>query len=211
MFPFPKRRQIKELVEPAETAEEKLTDFTGSFSSISSGRVQMQYFLLFYFFIYRESDFEKLTKATPCEMQRTDLSQAILQLKALYIHNVLRFDFPSPPPAKNLTVALQLLFALNAIDENGELTDPLGVKMAEIPIHPFYSKMLLASGKIIDDTFENIYYLSMRNFPIFVIIIFREFKRKKKLFIHFRSISLFKRNINNIIVHSSRNNICETE
>ncbi|EEB11960.1 ATP-dependent RNA helicase, putative [Pediculus humanus corporis] len=97
--------------------------------------------------LYRESDFEKLTKATPCEMQRTDLSQAILQLKALYIHNVLRFDFPSPPPAKNLTVALQLLFALNAIDENGELTDPLGVKMAEIPIHPFYSKMLLASDQ----------------------------------------------------------------
>lgn len=82
-------------------------------------------------------------------MQRTDLAQAILQLKALGIHNVLRFDFPFPPPAKNLASALQLLYALNAIDEEGELTSPLGVQMSEIPIHPFYSKMLLASGKIL--------------------------------------------------------------
>lgn len=96
---------------------------------------------------FRESDYETFPEATPCEMQRTDLSQGILQLKALGIHNVLRFDFPFPPPAKNLASALQLLFALNAIDEDGELTKPLGANMAEIPIHPFYSKMLLVSGK----------------------------------------------------------------
>ncbi|KAK6631984.1 hypothetical protein RUM44_007014 [Polyplax serrata] len=97
--------------------------------------------------LYRESDYEKFTEATPCEMQRTDLSQAVLQLKALGIHNVLRFDFPFPPPAKNLAAALQLLFALNAIDESGELTQPLGARMSELPIHPLYSKMLLASDE----------------------------------------------------------------
>lgn len=79
-------------------------------------------------------------------MQRTELSMAVIQLKALGIDNVLRFNFPSPPPAKNLASALELLFALDAIDKDGELTKPLGVNMAEFPIHPSYSKILLRSG-----------------------------------------------------------------
>ena len=34
------------------------------------------------------------------EMQRCDLAAAVLQLKALGIHNVVRFDFSSPPPPR---------------------------------------------------------------------------------------------------------------
>jgi len=37
-------------------------------------------------------------------MQRTDLSLAVLQLKALGIENIVRFEFPSAPPAKNLVI-----------------------------------------------------------------------------------------------------------
>lgn len=97
--------------------------------------------------LYQEEEFEKLSAATPPEMQRTELSGAVLQLKALGINNVLRFNFPSPPPAKNLLSALELLYALNAIDDSGQLTDPLGVQMAEFPVSPLHSKTLITSGE----------------------------------------------------------------
>ena len=95
---------------------------------------------------YREVDFQKLSLNTPPEMQRTDLAMAVLQLKALRISNLVRFEFPSAPPSKNLISALELLFALGALDEKGELTKPLGEQMSELPIHPMLSKMLLTSS-----------------------------------------------------------------
>lgn len=95
----------------------------------------------------REEDFQKLPLNTPPEMQRTDLSTAVLQLKALGIDNVVRFEFPSAPPSKNLMSSLELLYALGAIDDNGHLTKPLGENMSELPIHPTLSKMLFSSAK----------------------------------------------------------------
>jgi len=96
----------------------------------------------------REEDFLALPLNTPPELQRTDLCLAILQLKALGIDNVVRFEFPSAPPARNLICAMELLFALGAIDEAGNLTKPLGENMAELPIAPTLSKMLLVSGEM---------------------------------------------------------------
>lgn len=97
--------------------------------------------------LYTEEEYEKLSQSTPPEMQRTNLTSVVLQLKALGIDNVLRFNFPTAPPAKNLLSALELLYALHAIDDNGALTEPHGATMAEFALDPLYSKMLLASGK----------------------------------------------------------------
>lgn len=94
-----------------------------------------------------EKDFLKLTKFTVPEMQRSNLAPVILQLKALGIDNILRFPFPSAPPSEHVISALELLYALDAIDEEGCLTDPLGVQMAEFPLHPLFSKLLLISGQ----------------------------------------------------------------
>ena len=49
-----------------------------------------------------EEQFLALPANTPPEMQRTDLSQSVLQLLALGIDNLVRFEFPSAPPSKNL-------------------------------------------------------------------------------------------------------------
>ena len=57
---------------------------------------------------------------SPAEMQRTDITGAVLQLKALGIDDVLHFDFLSPPPADSLVYALELLYSLHAIDDCGE-------------------------------------------------------------------------------------------
>lgn len=97
--------------------------------------------------MYREEDYDNLAITTPPEIQRTNLLSVVLQLKALGIDNVLRFNFPSPPPAKNLLSALELLYALHAIDDNGELTYLHGTTMAEFALEPLYSKILLASGE----------------------------------------------------------------
>lgn len=43
------------------------------------------------------------------EMQRTDLAPVLLQLKALGIDNVLRFEFPTPPPSQCMMRALEVL------------------------------------------------------------------------------------------------------
>ncbi|XP_015608693.1 probable ATP-dependent RNA helicase DHX35 [Cephus cinctus] len=98
--------------------------------------------------LYTEEAYESLVDVTPPQMQRSDLAPAILQLKALGIDNVLRFNFPSSPPSKNLLSGLELLYALGAIDDNGELTNPVGMKMAEIPLEPVFAKCLIASGEI---------------------------------------------------------------
>ena len=82
----------------------------------------------------REEDYLKLPLNTPPEMQRTDLTLAILQLKALGIDNIVRFEFPSAPPSKNLIASMELLYALGALDDRGLLTRPLGEQMSEIPI-----------------------------------------------------------------------------
>ncbi|EDQ86008.1 uncharacterized protein MONBRDRAFT_33958 [Monosiga brevicollis MX1] len=97
--------------------------------------------------LYTEAGYRELRATTVPEMQRVDISNVILQLKALGIHNVLRFPYLSPPPAKTMVNALESLFALGAIDDQGRLTNPLGFQMAEFPLPPMLSRTLLASGE----------------------------------------------------------------
>ena len=65
--------------------------------------------------LYTQDDFEKLMPATVPEMRRSELTSTILRLKQLGISNVVRFDFPSPPPAQALSRSLELLFALGKV------------------------------------------------------------------------------------------------
>lgn len=97
------------------------------------------------FRLYTEESYKDLPIVTPAEMRRADLSMTILNLKALGIDNILRFNFPSPPPAKNMLASIELLHALGALNAEGQLTTPDGYLMAEMPLPPTFSKMLLAS------------------------------------------------------------------
>lgn len=82
---------------------------------------------------------------TPPELVRSDISMFVLQLKALGIDNVAKFDFMSPPPSDMMIRALEFLFCLKAIDEEGRLTKPLGERMAEVPLDPMMAAILLNS------------------------------------------------------------------
>lgn len=78
------------------------------------------------------------------EIQRTNLGNVVLQLKAMGINDLLGFDFMDPPPVATMVGALESLHALGALDEEGLLTR-LGRKMAEFPLEPNLSKMLILS------------------------------------------------------------------
>ncbi|OIW00634.1 hypothetical protein TanjilG_09115 [Lupinus angustifolius] len=80
------------------------------------------------------------------EIQRTNLANVVLMLKSLGIHDLMHFDFMDPPPAEALLKALELLFALGALNKLGELTK-VGRQMTEFPLDPMLSKMIVASEK----------------------------------------------------------------
>lgn len=56
------------------------------------------------------------------------------------------FDFMDPPPENSLLKALELLYALGALDGKGEITK-LGERMVEFPVDPMLSKMIVGSEK----------------------------------------------------------------
>ena len=97
--------------------------------------------------LYTASAFESLPPTTVPEIQRSDLAPLVLQLKALGIDNIARFDFFTPPPAELVVRALETLFALGALDEYAKLTKPLGLRMAELGLEPMMAKSLLEAGK----------------------------------------------------------------
>ncbi|CAG9863343.1 unnamed protein product [Phyllotreta striolata] len=88
----------------------------------------------------------ELEECTVPEIQRINLGNAVLMLKALGINDLVHFDFLDPPPHETLVLALEQLYALGALNHHGELTK-LGRRMAELPVDPMMAKMVLASEK----------------------------------------------------------------
>ncbi|KAI0882409.1 P-loop containing nucleoside triphosphate hydrolase protein [Annulohypoxylon maeteangense] len=97
------------------------------------------------FRLYTEDAFIELPDANIPEIQRSNLAPFILQLKALGIDNVVRFDYLTPPPAELMAKATELLFSLGALDEYAKLTKPLGMRMAELAVEPMMAKTLLSA------------------------------------------------------------------
>ena len=71
----------------------------------------------------------------------------VLELKKLGIDDLVHFDFMDPPAPETLMRALELLNYLGALDDDGNLTE-LGSLMAEFPLEPELSKMLLYSPQV---------------------------------------------------------------
>lgn len=78
------------------------------------------------------------------EILRSNLGSVVLNLKKVGIDDLVHFDFMDPPAPETLMRALELLNYLAALDDDGNLTE-LGAMMAEFPLDPQLSKMLVAS------------------------------------------------------------------
>ncbi|XP_055387520.1 ATP-dependent RNA helicase DHX8 [Condylostylus longicornis] len=95
--------------------------------------------------LYTERAYRDEMLPTPVpEIQRTNLATTVLQLKTMGINDLLHFDFMDAPPVESLVMALEILHSLSALDDEGLLTR-LGRRMAEFPLEPNLSKMLIMS------------------------------------------------------------------
>lgn len=97
------------------------------------------------FRLYTQPSYDTLPTTTTPEIQRSNLAPVVLQLKALGIDNIVRFEFLSPPPSQLLIRAFDLLYSLGAVDDYARLTSPLGARMAELAIPPMMARCLLTS------------------------------------------------------------------
>ena len=97
------------------------------------------------FRLYTQQAYGLLPDATVPEIQRSNLAPVIMQLKALGIDNIVRFDFLTPPPAELVIRAFELLYSLGALDDYAKLTKPLGMRMAELAVDPMMAKVLLSA------------------------------------------------------------------
>ncbi|GMM57697.1 DEAH-box ATP-dependent RNA helicase [Maudiozyma humilis] len=95
--------------------------------------------------LYTESAFfNEMAANTVPEIQRQNLSNTILMLKAMGINDLLNFDFMDPPPKNMMVSALSELFNLEALDTKGYLTK-LGQRMSQFPMDPTLARVLLSS------------------------------------------------------------------
>lgn len=95
--------------------------------------------------LYTERAYRDEMLPTPVpEIQRTNLATTVLQLKTMGINDLIHFDFMDAPPVESLIMALEQLHSLSALDDEGLLTR-LGRRMAEFPLEPNLSKMLIMS------------------------------------------------------------------
>ncbi|BFG27882.1 hypothetical protein CerSpe_141560 [Prunus speciosa] len=99
--------------------------------------------------LYTEEYFAKEMSAEGIpEIQRSNLVPCVIQLKALGIDNILGFDWPASPSSEAMVRALEVLYSLGVLDDDAKLTSPTGFQIAEIPLDPMISKMILASGQL---------------------------------------------------------------
>lgn len=95
--------------------------------------------------LYTEQSYTyELLKATIPEIQRVNLNMTILQLKAIGINDILNFPFMDAPDSRSIISALSNLYTLGCLDEEGLLTT-IGRRMAEFPLDPNLSKILIMS------------------------------------------------------------------
>src|SRR5436190_625853 len=92
----------------------------------------------------REEHGHRLSQEVP-EIKRLDLAEVVLTLKAAGIPDLRKFRWLEPPDDQALTHAEELLADLGALKGSDHHISPVGHKMLAFPLHPRYSRMLLAA------------------------------------------------------------------
>jgi ATP-dependent helicase HrpA len=92
--------------------------------------------------LYSEEEFKKRQPFTQPEIQRSNLAEVILRMKAFRLGDIETFPFVQPPSPAAITAGYNLLHELGALDKQRELTQ-LGHKLARLPIDPTLGRMLL--------------------------------------------------------------------
>ncbi|EKE37673.1 helicase, putative [Entamoeba nuttalli P19] len=80
------------------------------------------------------------------EIQRTNLSNTVLELKAIGINDINKIELIDKPNEERILNSMYELWILGALDEIGNITE-LGREMVELPLEPSLSKMLIVAQK----------------------------------------------------------------
>ena len=91
---------------------------------------------------WSETTQRRLAPRTPPEILDTDLTSLALELAVWGIQDTAELSWLDPPPTGALAQARQLLRSLGALDTEGHVTEH-GRKMADLPLHPRLSHMVL--------------------------------------------------------------------
>ncbi len=92
--------------------------------------------------LYSEEDFLARPAYTQPEIQRANLAEVILRMKAFRLGDPETFPFLDPPTPAALSAGYHLLHELGAVDADRHLT-ALGHDLARLPIDPTLGRMVL--------------------------------------------------------------------
>ena len=92
--------------------------------------------------LYSQEEYDARAPFTQPEIQRANLAEVILLMKAFRLGDIETFPFINPPHAASVRAGYTLLHELGAIDDANELT-PLGRELARLPVDPTLGRMLL--------------------------------------------------------------------
>lgn len=95
--------------------------------------------------LYSEADFAARPEFTDPEILRTSLASVLLQLAELGVDDITSFPFLTPPDAREVRAARDLLIELGALGPSNHRLTKLGGKLARIPLEPRFARMLLES------------------------------------------------------------------
>ena len=92
--------------------------------------------------LFSEQDYLDRPRFTQPEIQRSNLADVILRMKAFGLGDIEEFPFLNAPPAKGIRAGYALLHELGAIDDAGVLTE-IGRELAHLPVDPTVGRMIL--------------------------------------------------------------------
>lgn len=92
--------------------------------------------------LYAEDDFAERPRFGTPEIQRTNLAEVILRIKAFRLGDIETFPFLNPPGSQAIRAGYVLLHELGALDEHNALT-AVGAELARLPVDPTLGRMLL--------------------------------------------------------------------
>jgi ATP-dependent helicase HrpA len=94
--------------------------------------------------LYAEEDFNARPRFADPEILRSSLAGVILRMKGLGLGDVSAFPFVEAPSGRAIADGQQLLAELNAVDDNGALTE-IGQQLSRLPLDPRVGRMILAA------------------------------------------------------------------
>ena len=95
--------------------------------------------------LWSQRDHETRSEATPPEILRMDLTEAVLLLKASGVLDVRKFRWFEAPDMPSLEQAIKWLQPLGALDDEENLTQ-LGLEISRLPVSPRFGRVLIEAA-----------------------------------------------------------------